>query len=390
MRAAVQLGHPRGARALLLFGLAVLGGCAYQRQASYLEAFSQAERAQRAGRSAEAAQAFDRAAAMTARPLDRDEAIYRGAQAWRRAGDIVTALARFEWLAAHGDDAARRTRGEFEAIRIYFDQGRWDRGESEAIEVAVRQPAMGAGRRALELSLIEADSRDPTGMAALSFAERALRRLERTELAATLEVQRAVRYERSSQWARAEASYVRALTWQYPSNPHWDDASLSLARLLRRQGRNADALGVIERALAESERLVLVPGSSVRPKFPELAVERGEVLDAMGRSAQAADAFHSVYVTFVRSTLRDNALAREIQVRASLGQSAQVCALNATLAREFSCTRWGRTALESARNCGALGPAERVVCRDDHASSARHRREPSTDDGGMDSAEVVE
>jgi tetratricopeptide (TPR) repeat protein len=346
--------------------------CAYQRPATYIAAFAQAERAQRAGRSAEAASAFDRAAAMTARPLDRDEAIYRAAQAWRRSGDMVTALQRFEWLAQHGDDAARRTRGEFEAIRIYFDRGQWDRGENEAIAVAVRQPAMGAGRRALELSLIEADSRDPEGRAALAFADRALQSLARTELAATLQVERARRFERRAEWDQAERAYRAALTWRYPHNPRWDDASLALARMLRTRARDRDALEVIDTALGPSERLVLVPGSAVRPLFPQLAMERAETLLALGRKAEAADAFHRVYVEFSTSRLRDDALSREASVRLSMGQQQQSCALYARLAREFSCTRPGRDALVRAHACAAILPTEPVVClRSDGDASVR-------------------
>lgn len=355
----------------LLFIAETVGACAYQRPISYLDAFAEGERTQRAGRSSEAARAFDRAASITARPLDRDEAIYRAAQAWRRAGDVITALQRFEWLAQHGDDAARRTRGEFEAIRIYFDRGQWDRGESVSIDVAVRQPAMGAGRRALELSFIEADARDPSGAAALSFADRALRRLLHTELAATLEVERARRFERREQWAEAEQAYQHALTWRYPGNPRWDDASLALARLLQQRGRNSDALAVIDRALQEREVVVALAGSVVRPKFPDLAFMRGEVLFAMGERARAADAFHWLYTTFSQSNLRDNALDREVQIRTSLGQTAHACQLQSTLAHEFACTRFGRAALVGARACGSVLAAEHVHCREDRPGRER-------------------
>ena len=108
------------------------------------------------------------------------------------------------------------------------------------------------------------------------------------------------------------------------------------------------------------------------------------VFDALGQGAQAADAFHSVYLTFGQSTLRDNALAREVQVRTALGQSAQVCALNATLAREFSCTRFGRAALEPARACGALSPSEVVRCRDQRHRPDRHSRETPPNDSGIE------
>lgn len=354
---------PVRARSLLAsLSLIVLAGCAYQRPRTFLVQFAEAERAQRLGRAADAARAFDEAARTTSRPLDRDEAIYRAGQAYRRAGDVETALARFEWLATRGDDAARRTRGELEAVRIYFDRGQWDRAENVAIEVAARQPAMGAGRRAIELALIEADTRDPSGAAADRFAERAWQRLARTELAATLDVERARRARRAGRTNDAIAFYERALQWRYPQNPRWDDASLELARLLVEAGRLPQALAVIERALSVREQLVLIPGSAVRPQFPPLAMERGRVLEAMGERARAADAFHDVYTGFPQSILRDDALEEESRLRVALGDRSRACAIDAQLAREFPCTRRGRAALTRAHECGSIAASDEPQC----------------------------
>jgi tetratricopeptide (TPR) repeat protein len=351
-------------RSLALTVALLAQGCAYQRPRGFLEAFSEAERAQRMGRSIDAARAFDRAAESTPRPLDRDEAIYRAGQAYRRAGDVETALARFEWLASRGDDAARRTRGELECVRIYFDRGQWDRAEVVAIEVAARQPAMGAGRRAIELALIEADARDATGAAAHRFAERAWARLSRTELAATLDVERARRFHRAGRDAEAVAMYERALQWRYPTNPRWDDASLELAELHAEVGRHREALSVIDRALSVREGLALVPGSSVRPQFPALAMARARELEALGERQRAADAFQAVYVEFPTARVRDDALEQESRIRAALGDRAAACAVDARLAREFACTRRGRAALERARACGALRSDETPRCAD--------------------------
>lgn len=361
--------------ALSLSVLLALDACAYQRPRSFLESFAAAERAQRLGRASEAARMFDEAARTTARPLDRDEAIYRAGQAYRRAGDVATALARFEWLATRGDDSARRTRGELECVRIYFDRGQWDRAEQVAVEVAARQPAMGAGRRAIELALIEADARDPSGVAGDHFAERAWARLQRTELAATLDVERARRAVRAGRTNEAVAFYERALTWRYPQNPRWDDASFELARLHLDAGRAPQALAVIDRALSMREQLVLIPGSAVRPKFPQLAFERGRVLEAMGERARAAAAYHDVYTGYPVSTLRDDALEAESRVRTELRDRDGACAVDARLAREFACTRRGRRALERALACGAITARDNVRCTEPHARAARPERD---------------
>lgn len=366
--------------------IALASSCAYQRPYSFREAFATAQRAQRLGRSLEAAHAFDRAASTTPRPLDRDEAIYRAGQAYRRAGDVETALARFEWLATHGDDTARRTRGELEAVRIYFDRGQWDRAESVAIEVAARQPAMGAGRRAIELALIEADARDATYAATERFAARAWARLSQTELAATLDVELARRRHRAGRHRDAITLYERALTWRYPHNPRWDDASLELARIHEEAGRYAEALAVIDRALSMREQLVLIPGSAVRPKFPELALERAKVLESMGELGRAADAYHALYVDFRDSTLRDDALENESRVRRTTGDLARSCSIDAQLAREYPCTRRGRAALERARTCRSIATSDDVRCLE---PSARRRTRDEAQEESPESTDAT-
>jgi tetratricopeptide (TPR) repeat protein len=221
---------------------------------------------------------------------------------------------------------------------------------------------MGAGRRAIELAMIEADVRDPTGAAAERFAERAWQRLARTELAATLDVERARRARRAGRTNDAIAFYERALQWGYPHNPRWDDASLELARLLVEAGRWSQALAVIERALSMREQLVLIPGSALRPQFPALAMERGRVLEAMGERARAADAFHDMQTWFRDSILRDDALEEESRLRTMLGDRARACAIDAQLAREYPCTRRGRMALVRARACNSITEREMPRC----------------------------
>ncbi|MDP3275938.1 MAG: tetratricopeptide repeat protein [Deltaproteobacteria bacterium] len=328
-----------------------LSGCAYQRPESFVRACAEAARATSAGRFAEAARAYDRAVSTTDRPLDRDEAVYRAGQAWRRSGDTVTALARFEWLARNGDDATRRTRGELEAVRIYFDRGQWDRAEQVAIEVAARQPSMGAGRRAIELSLIEADSRDQSGIAAISLIDRAWLRLSRTELAAMLDIERARRLVLQGQPEQAVIALERSLRWRYPQNPRWDDGSWELSQLLLQLNRPDQALAVINRALEPAESLALIPGSSVRPRFPQLALERGRVLETLGRLPEAATAYRAMYNQFAHSTLRDDALEQEARVLRLLGETARACTVDQQLARDFSQTRRGRAASERMRSC---------------------------------------
>lgn len=337
--------------------------CAPQRPVGYRSALAAGDRALLAGRIREAAEAYDRAALETRRALDRDEALYRAAQAWLRAGDVSTALARFDWLAAHSSMDHRGARAALEAARIRLELGQVARAEEEVLALARRAPHSGPARRGIELVLLARDQRDPSGASALDWIDAVFPSLVGTVLEPSLAFQRARRLERLGRSVEAVAAYETLLALPYPGNTHWDDGGLAYAQLLVRLNRPAEAVSVIDRVLAVREVSVLTPGSYERPRFAELQLFRARLLrDRLHDRAAAAEAFHRLYTDYPFSRLRDDALREEAEVYLQMNQQARACELFAQLAREFPCTRHGRYALVQGRTCGYTPPEHRA-CR---------------------------
>ncbi|MGH7438277.1 MAG: hypothetical protein ACRENE_21540, partial [Polyangiaceae bacterium] len=104
-----------GSRSGLLAGLlagSAAAGCAPVRGQAFEVAFAEASRDEGAGRFAEAATAYDRAAAAARRERDRDQARWDAAVLVARIGPVGDALARLDDIATdrreHAAEAALR------------------------------------------------------------------------------------------------------------------------------------------------------------------------------------------------------------------------------------------------------------------------------------------
>jgi tetratricopeptide (TPR) repeat protein len=347
-----------------------LAACAPNRPEAYVSALAAGDRALAAGRRREAADAYDTASHATGRPVDRDEAMYRAAMAFAATGDVPAALARLDWLAAHGDAEIRGDRAAFEAARLRLANGEIERAVRDIEALAVRSPDAGNVRRAIELALERIDQQDPSGVRGSQWIAGLEPRVRGHDLEITIRWWLARRHEAAGRNEQAERAYARLLEIGYPRNMHWDDGGLGYARLLRREGRFRDALHVIDRVLASREIAILRPGSDERPRFQDLGLLRARILrDDLHDDVAAADAFHRFFVEFPDSRFRDDALWSEVEIRESLGQHDVACDLAARLAHEFECTRYGRRGIERARACGRAisGPDE------SHCHPHRHR-----------------
>lgn len=356
--------RPRAAGVAVLAALTGLAACGVQRPAAYLAAMAAGERAMHAGRYAEAAQHYATAQQATRRPLDRDEAVYRRAQALRRAGRTSEALAQFDWLSVNGRLEAREDRAAYEAARIRLEAGAGARAEADVLELARRAPDTGVAPRAVEMVLRERDTRDPTGALALAWIAEVWPVLGESSLAPRLWLERARRYERSHDTPNAIRAYEGLLARGFVGNPHYDDGALAYAELLMSEGRHEEAARVCERALVFYEQTLLPVGSNERPRFPALALLRGRALRAAGRSREAAEAFRDAWEDHPHARTRDDAMEEEANVRAQLGDRADACGLWSRLAREFPCSARGRRARVQAEVCGAAAglPDEQRTC----------------------------
>ena len=342
----------RRAIALIAF-IGSAAGCAPNRPTAFVNALAAGDRAHFAGREREAATEYDEAAQATGRPIDRDEAMFRAALAYRHSGDTAAALERLDWLSSHSDAEIRGDRATFEAARTRFDTGDGARAEHDLEGLIVRSPDSGSARRGVDLVLAYRDQQDPSGASALAWIDSFEPRVRRRDLEPAFRWFRARRLEAAGRFDDAIRAYESLLEIPYPRNMHWDDGGFAYAQRLRSLHRPGDALAVIDRTLAVREIAVMRPGSDERPRYQGLGLLRGEILrDDLHDASRAADAYHRFYVEFPDSNYRDDALWSELELRDGLGQRDQSCGLATTLGRDFPCTRFGRRGAERARDCG--------------------------------------
>ncbi len=364
-----------------LLGSAI--ACAGRPPRPYDFAVASAERARNAGRLDEAAREYERAAGLARRDLDHDEAIYRAAQAWRRAGQTQRALALFDSLRGAAVVWGRDARAPFEAARLRVETGDVARGERELENVVVRFPNSGPGRRAVDWLLRLHDDRDPSGASAIAWLERIAPHTERTLLRSSIAWERARRLERAGRDADAVRAYEALLTQPYPQNSHLDDGTLQFARLLLRLNRAPEVVAIIERTLAVHEQPALPLGSYTRTHFARLGMLRAETLrDVLHDDRRAANAFREVHEWFSQSLMRDDAMFAESELRERLGEHERACALRERLARDYACSRFGRRARDALPNCGMtpLPEWERPCVRrpiDESEPNASARNGPS-------------
>lgn len=337
--------------------LAAWLGCAPARPMAYQRAIAEANRAYTAGRMREAAEAFERAAALTTRPRDQQESRYLAAESLWRAGELRSALERMHSIGAD-PDAERAARASLEAARIEVELGEHDAAARTLEALALAHPATGPARRAVTLLVEALDRRDPSGALALEhLATLAARTPADTMLDGVLDAT-ARRLQAAGRTDEAIVVWRRMLAEvPYPTNRHWDDGTLSLARALSDAHDPRGAIAVIERSLSVRERSYS-NGSYEAPHFADCAMLRANLLrDPVGDLRAAAAAFHAIYTDYPVSRLRDDALREEAVTRQQQGDHEGACGVWERLAREFACTRRGREALREAVACGRVLPA---------------------------------
>ena len=352
------------ARLGMALGL-VFTGCVASAN-GYRAGVAEGDRAYRAGRFREAAQAYERAALATGAARDQDDARYRAAMACRRIGDRECAQRLLSLVAARGRawDHGPRSRLELASLGLEStspDQvGAAHRALAMMIEDA---PDTGPARGALRLRLRALDAPDPTRAASLAWLEALARdpRIRRSLLLESVLAERATRVEAVGDQAAAEAAWTEVVqAVPYPHNSHWDDGHLALARLQRAGGRPSEAIETLSRMLSVRESS-WGNGSYAAPRFDDGAMLQAEIFrDDLRDASRAADAYHRVYSEHLTSLRRDDALWEEAALRRR-GDPEGACRVWRTLAREFPCRRFAARARAAMVGC-AGGPPADVGC----------------------------
>jgi Tetratricopeptide repeat len=332
--------------------------CAPALPAAYVHARDSAETAYGSGQFATAAQSWLVAAQTARTPRDRNEARYRAATSYERAGQLEKARAMYELLA--GGKSERAPRATFALADLRLRSGD-ERGGYAALEAAIRKyPSSGVAGLSLRRYFAELATRGGDE-AVLAYIAQVEPGLDQTELGEQLLYERARRLDASGQLTRARDAYlVIANRFPYPHGAYWDDALFHGAECEQRLGRPEHAIELLTRMLAAREASHL-SGSYERPRFAGAAYRIAELYrDGLHDPSAARRAFHGVFTEYPTSTLRDDALWQEALL-ARRSSTAEACAPLELLVRDLPESRYAPCAREI---CPQLTQPATRECRD--------------------------
>ena len=327
----------------LLLCAALLGACARTLPEAYVRGRDSAESAYGSGHFADAAQRWLEAAQGAGTPRDRSEARYRAATSFERAGQLDRARELYRLLASGQSERAARSTFALADLRL---QSGDEPGGNAELEAAIRKyPSSGVANLALR-RYFAALAGHGGDQAVLDYIQHVEPELRKTELVEQLLYERGRRLEAQGATARARDAYVDlAQRYPYPHGAYWDDALLRAADCEVRLGQPERAIAPLEQMLVAREASHF-SGSYERPRFAEAAYRLAELYrDQRHDAAAARRAFHSVFVDYPSSTLRDDALWQEALL-ARRASNAAACAPLALLVAQLQDSRYAPCAHE--------------------------------------------
>lgn len=338
---------------VVLFICACTPTLSQPRGEEHLDAMARARRHYTHGRMVEAAAAYGEAAEHAERRVDRDEALYRQAKAYERAGEPRRALPILDEVARRRPVSRRTARALFDASKLRIELGDREAGLEGMRRLAREHPDHGLASRALFLVLDDHRRRDDTE-GALAFLSRLEAEVSGSSLADDVLAHRADLLLARGDRAGAKETLVRLVEEHpYPHGQRWDDALVQLADLAQEEGDHAGAIGWLERLVAQHEETAS-PGSYTLPTMPLAQLRIARIYrDELGDRAAAARAFQAAYDRYPTATTRDDALVEHGEMLLDAGERERGCALLRKASEEFEVGRARRRAVERiSRDCG--------------------------------------
>ncbi len=336
----------RSPRLASTLALALLVGCGGSAPRAYPRAFAEAERAETAGRFAEASAGYDRAAKDAPNAREKAHAEYAAATTLARAGDIAGATTRLERIAYATPPTEHSGRALYDLARLRVAHGDEERGYADFERLVFTFSNDGLARPALRHVLAHKDG--TLGAKATSaWLEDAEKKLAGSELEETCAYQLASRAQAAGDDEAAHASYLRiADKWPYPRGRTWDDSLYRAAEIDVKRGKPAEAIEHLERMLDEREESSLM-GTYQRPRFtPALLFVAAIYRDKLNDHDRARAAFHRLYADFTTSPFRDDALWEEAKLFRQDGDTSSACSRAASLVSDFPDSRYVPCAVE--------------------------------------------
>jgi hypothetical protein len=329
----------------------VATGCGASAPMAFQRSDAAAERAYSAGRYAEAAEHWLAAAANTDRSADRDEARYRAAKSYEKAGRRDEAAALLSRLAHDSPRGERAARAAYDVALLHLatDEAR---GAAELDAMIRAHAESGVAVEALHRRLDAIATRGEPAVRAYLGA--LLPALENGELGQYLHYAYAQSLERSDEPGPARDRYVLVAT-RYPFPAAlWDDALFHAAELDVQLGEPARAIEGLELILTKREA-AYIQGSYERRRYADAQFRIAELYrDVLGDPQRARAAFEQLWSAHRSSRLRDDAAWNAARLAAQGGDADGACSDLRALVSEIPTSRYAPCV---AMLCPAMRPA---------------------------------
>jgi TolA-binding protein len=344
-----------------LVGAGALLGCGAPAPAeSFLLAMAEGRRAYTAGRYAEAAESYRRAAALGTRVKDRDEGLFLEARMYQRLGRDADAAETYRRLVRVSADGPRTVRAIFELANIEIEHGDAARGWAALEAAVVRYPNHGSARKALA-EVVHHKAEVEGEASARRFLAQVEPGFVATEAEQQAKYEAALSLERSGELAKARDAFLAmARAYPYPFGNLTDDAYWRAAQIDERLGRYAEAVAELQEMLTALEGGIT--GSSYdRPRFPYAQWRLAKIYrDRIKDPAAARREFHLMFERHPDASVADDALWQEALLARRAGEQDVVCQLMTLLRERYETSRYlrcvdrlcpGERPTEPARGC---------------------------------------
>lgn len=321
---------------LLAAGVAL--GCT-KTPTPFARSLTQADRIYAQGRYDEAALRYQGALRLAESTHDRDEALYRRAESMKRAGRTAEATQAFTELIARSPRGERAPRAAYERATIALDQGDTARGNAELDALMRSYPDSAASVIALKRRV------RGLGESGEGAVQRTLEgfvpELDGTELGQHLHYETAASLEREGRLQQARARYLLvAQRYPYPGGVFWDDSLWHAAELDLRLGEPRAAIRHLEAILAEREEAFLV-GSYEKGRYSPAQLRIAEIYrDILHDRAAARRAYEALWTSHATSVLRDEGAWHAATLATEAGDTRGACRLLESLMQRSPDSRY--------------------------------------------------
>ncbi|HEX7666501.1 MAG TPA: hypothetical protein VF407_18370, partial [Polyangiaceae bacterium] len=224
----------------------LVAACGHASATPYQVAFAQGERAETAGRFAEAAKGYDAASKIAPNDRERAHAEFASAEMSIRAGDRATGAAKLRAIASANPPGEHTAEAAYRIASLEISEND-AQGWIELEHAMAKFPNEGVAHRSLQR--LSAHVEETNGKAAaISWLETIAPSFTGTELEQAVAYETAKRVEANGDAEGARTRYLAiAEKWPYPHGAFWDDSLYEAAVIDEKAGRYDDAIAHLNR-----------------------------------------------------------------------------------------------------------------------------------------------